>query len=77
MSLEMKLAFWSIGAVTMLTLIMTAAGASQFMVGIVIIPCSLLCVVLLGLGFRADQKTEQALKAERERLTAEARAGRG
>lgn len=77
MSLEMKLALWSIGAVGLLALVMTIAGASQFMVGVVTIPCGLLCLVLLGLGFRAEQKAEAALQAERERLTAEARANRG
>lgn len=77
MSLEMKLALWSIGAVGLLALVMTIAGASQFMVGVVTVPCLLLCMVLVGLGFRADQKAEAALQAERERLTAEARAGRG
>lgn len=77
MSLEMKLALWSIGADGLLALVMTIAGASQFTVGVVTIPCGLLCLVLLGLGFRAEQKAEAALQAERERLTAEARANRG
>lgn len=77
MSLEMKLALWSIGAVGLLTVIMAVAGASQFMVGVVTLPCAALCAVLVGLGFRAEQKEEQALQAERERLTAEARANRG
>ena len=75
MSLEMKLALWSIGAVGLLALIMTAAGASRFMVGAVTAPCMLLCMVLVGLGFRAEQQAELALQAERERLTAQARAG--
>lgn len=77
MSLEMKLALWSIGAVALLALGMTVAGASEFMVGVVSVPCLLLCMVLFGLGFRADQKAEAALQAEREHLTAEARANRG
>lgn len=76
MSLEIKLALWSIGAVGLLALVMTIVGASQFMVGVVTVPCLLLCMVLVGLGFRADQKAEQALQAERERLTVEARANR-
>jgi hypothetical protein len=72
LSLEMKLALASMGAVALLALGMTVAGASEFMVGIVTIPCTLLCAVLFGLGFRADAKREQELQAERERLTREA-----
>lgn len=64
MSLEMKLALASVGAVGLLAFVMATAGASQFMVGVVTIPSSLLCLVLFGLGFRAEQKAEQARQAE-------------
>ncbi|TQI74065.1 hypothetical protein FHT98_1806 [Bosea sp. AK1] len=57
MSFEMNLALLSIGAVALLALVMTIARASQFTVGVVTIPCGLLCLVLLGLGFRAVQKS--------------------
>jgi hypothetical protein len=72
LSLEMKLALASIGGIALLALSMTIAGASEFMVGIVTIPCLLLCLVLFGLGFRADAKREQELQSERERLAREA-----
>jgi hypothetical protein len=74
MTLEMKLALASVGAVAVLALGMTIAGASEFMVGIVIVPCLLLCGVLFGLGFRAEQLYGQALQHERERLTRDAEA---
>lgn len=68
----MRLALASLGAVALLALGMTLAGASEFMVGVVTVPCGLLCMVLFGLGFRAEQRCEQARHAERERLTREA-----
>lgn len=76
MTLEMKLALTSVGVVAVLALGMTIAGASEFMVGVVTVPCLLLCGVLFGLGFRAEQMRERVLQVEREQLTREAAADR-